>query len=163
MGNWIFEQADITGNGVLSLIELSRSVCAYKMWLGKRTRCPIAPDGMMIGIKDENMNSKAEVLNDKDWARYKESRARIIEVLKKYDCNGNSTFSLEDMQALLVQLGLGAADAAAFTKAMDYNGDARVTVDECLAWIFSGEAGSAKVRETMDPSASKTSAFCCIS
>lgn len=33
---WIFQQADVTRNGLLSELELARALCAFELWSGKR-------------------------------------------------------------------------------------------------------------------------------
>jgi len=39
---WVFQQADITRNGVLSELELARALCAFELWSGKKVEftCP---------------------------------------------------------------------------------------------------------------------------
>lgn len=35
---WIFQQADVNGNGSLSCMELSRALCAFELWTGEKVR-----------------------------------------------------------------------------------------------------------------------------
>merc|ERR1712232_1542890 len=133
---------DINKNGDLSLMELARALCAFNMWLGKRTQCPIAPDSMLMGISLDTHLSKPVHMSDKEWKEHLALKEKLLELLKKFDLDGDSQFSLQEMANALVSLGWGAEEANSSVKGMDRNNDSIVTVNEFLAWIYTGDVDS---------------------
>lgn len=159
--DWIFSKADVSGTGVLTGMEIARAYCAYDMWAGKRTQNHYAPDSMALGLIGAGKLPAATKLTDRQWQRYLETRASVLEALLSVDMDGDSAFSCEELSTLLVQLGWSEDAAARTFQEMDLNHDSSVSVDEFLTWIFGANPESDPALRAMVP-ARRSSGACVI-
>jgi len=53
---WVFKQADINQKGALSVMELTRALVAFDMWVAGFTQCSVAPEMMAVIDKDPALN-----------------------------------------------------------------------------------------------------------
>merc|ERR1719316_998907 len=102
---WVFSKSDVSCTGVLTGMEIARALCAYEVWVGKRTQNYYAPDSMLIGLVNVGKLPAPTRLKDGEWKEYLETRAQVLEVLLPYDMDGDSAFTGSDICGLLVHLG----------------------------------------------------------
>eukprot|EP00930_Biecheleria_cincta_P035350 TRINITY_DN24313_c0_g1_i1.p1 TRINITY_DN24313_c0_g1~~TRINITY_DN24313_c0_g1_i1.p1 ORF type:complete len:330 (-),score=78.85 TRINITY_DN24313_c0_g1_i1:36-1025(-) len=151
---WIFEQADLSGTGVLCVMELARALCAYEMWLDNRSakyrmlhsRLSMTPD-----------LPPPEPMSDAEWNMRAEQKAKTLELLRAHGLGTQSQFQLQAISTLLIDIGLPSEKAASLTKVIDSNGDCVITINEFLNWIFSESADAQRTLERIAPASSLAS------
>eukprot|EP00931_Biecheleriopsis_adriatica_P070091 TRINITY_DN43889_c0_g1_i1.p1 TRINITY_DN43889_c0_g1~~TRINITY_DN43889_c0_g1_i1.p1 ORF type:complete len:356 (+),score=77.37 TRINITY_DN43889_c0_g1_i1:87-1070(+) len=158
---WVFKMADVSGSGALGLLELSRALCAFDFWLGKRSRHPGMPDAMLIGIAKPSSLADPKPLSVSEWKRYTKQKQQILELLQKHDLNGDSRFGLQEISRFLKGLGVTEEEVAILIKAIDANGDSVITANEFLNWTFSEASQAKEMLKKMVPSSG--SSACAIS
>lgn len=155
--SWIFDEADFNGNGVLSVMELARALCAYEIWLDNRC--------VKYQMLNSRISSAAELpaperMSDAELKVRTEQKTKILEALRQQGVETESQFQLQAVSTLLVDIGLSSKQADDLTKIIDTNGDCVITINEFLNWIFSESTEAHLALEAIAPASSLASKSC---